>query len=246
MLDRNAEFGYYYMSRDLSYKFEVGEENEFFESDKVMICCNEELLNKIKSGKSRYEDILTMDLECVTLYRDNILEDGHPNKLSLDIKSVPLNSKSINEDQRKLVFIVRRGEGGLESDKEYDNYIPAMQDFIIRLDMLIKWAKEKLEIERPPLYYDVLNKIVSDKLSFIKDRKDIMKLDRYYRELDVWDKDKINEFINFMFGIDLDKSIKLAEEKLSEIKEGKIDFLVENTWDFLNKYFWEKTSNLSD
>ena len=49
-----------------------------------------------------------------------------------------------------------------------------------------------------------------------------------------------------MFGVDLNKSIKLAEEKLSEIKEGKIDFLVENTWDFLNKYFWEKTSNLSD
>lgn len=202
MINENAKLTFNHLSKDLQKAYLECKEDNYFYSNKAFNL-NVELYEIIQDEK---KDFLYEDFQ-QPLMIDNFFGGVyHENELSLDV----YGDWSEEEEQYIPLYCVYRGDGGNGSDSYYDNLIPAMMDFLNRLNLLADWIKEKLADFTPESFYCSLHVILAEKFN-IQESENSNKLYDIYNELNNKEKEVFNKVLSRYAGISMEECIRKAK-----------------------------------
>ena len=202
MINENAKLTFNHLSKDLQKAYLECKEDNYFYSNKAFNL-NVELYEIIQDEK---KDFLYEDFQ-QPLMIDNFFGGVyHENELNLDV----YGDWSEEEERYIPLYCVYRGDGGNGSDSYYDNLIPAIMDFLNRLNLLADWIKEKLADFTPESFYCSLHKIITEKYN-IQGSENSNKLYDVYNELNNKEKEVFNKVLSRYAGISMEECIRKAK-----------------------------------
>ena len=199
MINENAKLTFNHLSKDLQKAYLECKEDNYFYSNKAFNL-DIELYKMIQDEK---KDFLHEDFPQL-LMTDNFFGGVyHENELNLHVYG-----DWSEEKERYIPLYCVCTEGGFDS--YYRNIIPAMMDFLNRLNMLADWIKEKLAVFTPDLFYSSLHEIITEKYN-IQGSENSNKLYDIYNELNNKEKEVFNKVLSRYAGISMEECIRKAK-----------------------------------